>query len=621
MPIFQLGAINPTALIVPGLYVQIVPPQIALLNGVPTNVLGVVGSAAWGPVNSPIAINGASAMAAFAAQFGQIQPRKHDLGTAVAVAVQQGAQTFKCVRVTDGTDVAATAVVTATDTVKSITVGGTITLADPITLTITPSGGAAVPLVYNALGGDTIQTIAVALAALVNANAALQAAGITADVPITGAFNIHYLVAPTIARTIGGAATETVTIGSAATLSTTQISYASKWTGSLGNSISILHSAGARANTTKVTVSVPGSVPEVFDNIVGSGSVLWAAIANAITLGQSGIRTPSQIIVATAGVGTSAPTLPLTVAPAGGTDGANTVVGATLVGVDTLPRSGMYALRNQGCSVAILATEDSTTWAAQNIFGLFEGIYMVTSGPLGETIASAAAAKLASGIDTYAMKVMFGDWIYWQDTVNGQQRLLPPSRFVAGLLSNLSPEQSTLNKAVQGIVGTQKSVTGLSYANGDLQILVQAGIDVIGTPSPGGAYFSCLIGHNASSNPVIQGDNYTRMTNYIALTILAGMGIYVGRLQTPDVQRNAKATLDAYFDNLWKNNLIGTSNQNTVPWNVVLDNSNNPQTQVALGLMVCSIQAIFLSIIEKFLVNIEGGQSVQISRLSTTQTN
>ena len=36
--------------------------------------------------------------------------RKYDMGTQVATAVQQGAQNFRCVRVTDNTDTAAQAV-------------------------------------------------------------------------------------------------------------------------------------------------------------------------------------------------------------------------------------------------------------------------------------------------------------------------------------------------------------------------------------------------------------------------------------------------------------------------------------------------------------------------------
>jgi uncharacterized protein len=104
MPIVQQGAINTTALIVPDLYVQIVPPQTLLLNGVPTDVLGIVGTASWGPTGEPTIIG---SMSDYATSFGAVMPRKYDMGTQVATAVQQGASNFRCVRVTDGTDTAA----------------------------------------------------------------------------------------------------------------------------------------------------------------------------------------------------------------------------------------------------------------------------------------------------------------------------------------------------------------------------------------------------------------------------------------------------------------------------------------------------------------------------------
>jgi hypothetical protein len=104
MPVVQQGQINLTALIVPDVYVQIIPPSNYLINGLPTNILGVVGTAAWGPVNSPTIIGD---MWQYAQLFGQIQARKYDMGTAVAGAVLQGASNFRCVRVTDGTDLAA----------------------------------------------------------------------------------------------------------------------------------------------------------------------------------------------------------------------------------------------------------------------------------------------------------------------------------------------------------------------------------------------------------------------------------------------------------------------------------------------------------------------------------
>ncbi len=104
MPIVQAGSLNTTALVVPDLYVQIVPPQNLVLNGVPTNVIGVVGSGSWGPVNQPVIV---ATMADYARAFGPIQARRYDMGTQVATAVQQGAQSFRCVRVTDGSELAA----------------------------------------------------------------------------------------------------------------------------------------------------------------------------------------------------------------------------------------------------------------------------------------------------------------------------------------------------------------------------------------------------------------------------------------------------------------------------------------------------------------------------------
>ncbi len=112
MPISQQGSVNTTSLIVPDLYVQIVPPQNLVLNGVPTNILGVVGTASWGPVDEPAIV---ATMADYAQQFGSIVPRKYDMGTQVATAVQQGAQNFRCVRVTDGTDTAAYTAVPGTN--------------------------------------------------------------------------------------------------------------------------------------------------------------------------------------------------------------------------------------------------------------------------------------------------------------------------------------------------------------------------------------------------------------------------------------------------------------------------------------------------------------------------
>ena len=498
MTIVQQGQINTTALLVPDLIVQIVPPSWTLLNGVPTNILGIVGTATWGPTNSPTI---ASGVADTAQQFGQMQPRTYDLGTAVAAASLQGAANFRLVRVTDGTDVAASSSITCSTSAQ-----------------------------------------ATAIAAAINNG-------------ISGLRGPSQLV---VAST------------SSATLTLT-----AKYTGTTGNTLKAIIGAGSAATSTQITIALPGGVPEVFNNL---GTATESNSTNSFT---------------------------------GGTDGATTITSSVLIGLDTIPRKGMYALRGTGASVVMLADAfDSTQWTTQVAYGLSEGSYMIMTGPVGDTISNAVSAKATAGIDSYAAKLLFGDWVYINDNVNNVIRLISPQGFIAGLLANLSPQNSSLNKQLLGIVGTQKSYANQQYSNAELQALGAVGIDVIANPVPGGKYFGARFGHNTSSNAVIHGDNYTRMTNYIAASLNAGMGIYIGQLISPTEMNRAKATLNSFFQNMFQQGMIQA-------WKVVLDNTNNPLSRTALGYQQADVKVQYLAINEFFLINVEGGQSVVIRSATT----
>lgn len=517
MTVIQQGSINTTALSVPDLYVQIVPPQNAFINGIPTNILGLIGTATWGPVNSPMIIGN---LTQYVQNFGPIQTTKYDMGTHAAVACLQYANNFRCVRVTDGTDTSATA------QIKDTTSG-------------TPVTGMTLTAYYTGTVGNTIM----------------------------------------------------VTIGQGSSYTTANPTY-------------------------KLTLVLPNSVPEVFDNMGGSGTTLWQNIVNAINLGQGNLRGPSQLCVATLNSATNAPALQ-SYTLSGGTDGNTAIKSTMLLGQDTVPRKGMYALRNTGASIVELCDcDDGATYSTQISYGLSEGSYMIMVGASGQTINQAIAAKQNMGIDNYAAKLLLGDWCYWLDTYNNQLRLISPQGFIAGLLANLSPEQSSLNKPIYGIVGTQKSYANQTYSNADLQALANSGLDVITNPVPGGHYFGPRFGRNTSSNAVTHGDNYTRMTNYIAYTLNAAMGKHVSRLQNTTERLNAKNTMQTFLSNLEQQNMIGSVNGGPA-YSVVLDANNNPINRVALGYQQADVKVIYLSIVEYFLINIEGGQSVQIQRQAT----
>ena len=513
--ITQAGALNTAALVVPDLYVQIASPQTLALNGVATDRIGVIGSASWGPVNQPVVLG---SLGDYVAAFGPVMPRTYDLGTPIACAQQQGATSFVAVRVTDGSDAAAT-----------------------------------YALLYGTSGYPVM------LSAL--------------------------------------------------------------YSGSYGNRIGLALATGSKANSWKLTLQMPGQLAEVFDNIDASAGLptFWANLISAVNSGTGATRGPSALCVAISGSNLNTQPVAFTNQYLlNGTDGADGVNAAILAGTDGLQRSGMYVLRGRACALGVLSDcDDPAQWGVQSAFGLSEGIYMIVTGPSGDTISSAIQVKQQVGLDSYAIKLMFGDWLYWYDQTNSQTRLVSPQAYVAGVLSNQSPEQSSLNKRLIGIVGSQKSGLAssgqsLTYSSAELQALFESGIDVICNPAPGGSFWAVRCGHNSSSNAIISGDSYTRMTNFIAETLAAGMGGYVGSVINSTLLSNIRSTLLGYLSNLLQQGILG-SIDGSLPYAVVCNAANNPQTRTALGYVQADVQVRYQGINEKFIVNLQGGQSVTVT--------
>jgi hypothetical protein len=506
MPVIQYGSTNLNALIHPDLYVNIIPPTVLAINGIPTNILGIVGLASWGPKSAPMTI---SNMSDYVQTFGPILPVKHDMGSAVYNAYINGANNMRCVRITDGTDAAATASVMDSE--------------------VTPVLGMTLTALY---------------------------------------------------------------------------------TGTVGNSIIATMSAGSNttlaAPTFKMTIALPSTpVPEVYDNIGGTGLAFWTNMVAAINTGIPNVRSKSKIVSAVVGTATSSPALvssPFT----GGLNGNTSPTSANFLGTDGVTRTGLYSLRGSGCGVAMICDmDDSTTWTNQTAYGLSEGTYMILTTISGQynSITAMVALKQGAGINSYDAKIMLGDWCYFNDTTNGLTRLISPQSFIAGRIANLSPEQSSLNKSIAGIISTEGQTSGKIYSGADLDTLTTAGIDVIVNPSPGGNYFSARIGCNTSNNNLISDDSYTRMTNYLAYTLNSAMGIFIGQTQTmlsSDTTRaSVKATISGFLQELLKNNMIQA-------YQVVCDLTNNSPMSIAADYLYCDVNVQYMNIVKKFIINLNG---------------
>jgi hypothetical protein len=111
----------------------------------------------------------------------------------------------------------------------------------------------------------------------------------------------------------------------------------------------------------------------------------------------------------------------------------------------------------------------------------------------------------------------------------------------------------------------------------------------------------------------MNGDNYVRLTNYISQTLSVGMGQYVGQVITAGLFQNIRGTLLSFLQNMLNMGLLGTTD-GTAPFSVICDVSNNPLSMTALGYVQANVQVRYQAINEKFIVSLEGGQTVAVTQ-------
>jgi hypothetical protein len=91
------------------------------------------------------------------------------------------------------------------------------------------------------------------------------------------------------------------------------------------------------------------------------------------------------------------------------------------------------------------------------------------------------------------------------------------------------------------------------------------------------------------------------------------MGVYIGELINANLFQRIRATLMSYLGNLLQQGQLG-STDGSLPYSVICDLSNNPPSRTALGYCQADVQIRYQAINEKFIVNMEGGQTVTIQR-------
>ena len=393
--------------------------------------------------------------------------------------------------------------------------------------------------------------------------------------------------------------------------------FTAKYPGTFGNSIGIFVDTGAAVDSYRVTIQATGTtLKEVFDNIsTATAANFKTLLAAAITNGQGALRPPSELVTFAAGNSVLLPTLtPFStygsyLALTGGSDGSvGDQIGSAANG------DGIYAFEGSDARLLVIpGLDDVSKWSEVVAFCARNGMGAILGFAAGLSTDDAITAKNNAGLDTW--KAMFvKDYIAWNDATNRiANRLVPAECFAAGLAANLSPEQGIGNKPVFGLVGTERSLANHPYTDSEASKLTTVGINFFTNPIPAGRVFGLRNDRNGSSSGEIDGWNYTRMTDFLSVSLAQGLGKFIGQVQSPHpndpVRADAYATLNAFLTLLQLPSGAGGVGM-IASFALILDETNNTKITISRGYLNAEVKVEYLSVIRYFVVTLQGGQTV-----------
>ncbi len=551
----------PNGYIVDGVYDINVNPPVSV-QGISTDVWGIVGTFQKGPVNVPTYIVGLDDLEN---EFGPADSTLTGYIGALSAATQ-GANQFQVVRVVGSGAVAASTTVNDsfgnpvfTSTYQSVGVGGN-NASVQVSAATQPG---AFKLVYtDGTNIESFDNVVTVLPATPTVAPTLTATGTTGTLP-AGTYTVAWSGTNAFGETqISPTTTVTITAGqniavSAITLPATLTGVKYYMSVAVGSTSLAVTATGTGAATTLTALPPAGAEIPPVSNTAQTGFTLVTNISSQI-VNNTQPATPNT-------------NLPVSnfYALAGGNNGTVPPL-STYIGTQN-PNTGMYALAGTSPAISqffLAGQADADAGSVQTIgsFCSANSLMAAVCLPQGTTSANAIAATATLNTDRVALC-----WPWQQMFVSelNQTLIVPPTGYWVGRVSTLYPQESPGNKSLVYTSGTEFTVSSSDIAACLANRVVPVGVSI---PRGGlGISSGATLSQTPSLNPVYR----RRMNDFIVESINTALGAYVDEPITPTLLQDQQSTVSAFLNPLTTNN-----NESGKPmiasYSVQCNSKNNP---------------------------------------------
>lgn len=386
-----------------------------------------------------------------------------------------------------------------------------------------------------------------------------------------------------------------------------------KYPGTAGNSVVVTTSAASDgdSNHFNLTVSVTGTSGVTSEtlhnyNVSGVGTTTVLTTAEKARLRLIGNITHNSTGVPIIGSTTCS----------GGTDG--TITSAEYVGTAGTADKGLAKLEGDKTIDHFFTADPGNSLRAAVNAGINAHADLLTDrvGYINGNSAQTAAGAQSDVASYRSQRVVYCDpWCYILDDVDGTQRLVPSGPFFGSVASRLPPSTSIAWK--HDLVGTMLGgIDDLEADRGDLAAQnTAAGIATLIREETGGFRIEAGVTTIAPSNPLKKNLTRTRTGIYIARSIKQSLRPMTDQPNLPVYQQDIVNAVTTFMERLKKN----AQREDAAFLPHVLDygigdlGAENPQEDLDAGDFTVPLDAKTSSAMERIFLNINYGETVQVT--------